>query len=110
MYSARLAIFATLVLFRPAVTLAASNVQIPRVSKAPRLEDFEDMNPHGAATQLRKITGFTQQQPSDGKPATQPTDLYIGYDLSNLYVVWVCWDSSHAVRAHLTRREAVTPA
>ena len=89
---------------------AASNVEMPRVSKAPRLEDFEDMKPHGAATELRKISGFTQQAPSDGQPATQPTDVYIGYDLANLYVVWVCWDSNpHAVRAHLTRREAVTP-
>ena len=68
------------------------------------------MKPHGAATELRKISGFTQQQPSDGKPATQPTDVYIGYDATRLYVVWVCWDSKpHAVRAHLSRREAVTP-
>src|SRR5206468_11781296 len=57
-----------------------------------------------------KISGFTQQQPSDGKPATQPTDVSIGYDATRLYVVWVCWDSKpHAVRAHLSRREAVTP-
>jgi Domain of unknown function (DUF5916) len=89
---------------------AASNVQIPRVSRAPRLEDFEDMKPRGAAKELRKISGFTQQSPSDGKPATQPTDVYIGYDLVSLYVVWVCWDSNpRAIRAHLTRREAVTP-
>ena len=89
---------------------AANDVQIPRVDKPPRLEDFEDMEPQGAATQLGKISGFTQQQPSDGKPATEQTDVYIGYDLTNLYVVWVCRDSnSHAIRAHLTRREAVTP-
>ncbi|HEV2732210.1 MAG TPA: DUF5916 domain-containing protein [Terriglobales bacterium] len=68
------------------------------------------MKPHGAATELRKISGFTQQQPSDGKPATQPTEVYIGYDAAHLYIVWVCSDANpHAVRAHLTRREAVTP-
>jgi hypothetical protein len=93
-----------------AVARTASNVHIPRVSQPPRLEDFEDMQPHGAATQLRKIAGFTQQAPSDGKPATQSTEVYLGYDLANLYVVWVCWDQrANAVRAHLTRREAVTP-
>ena len=101
---------AALVALSPLLARAASEVQIPRVITPPRLEDFEDMKPHGAATELRKISGFTQQQPSDGKPATQPTDVYIGYGGANLYVVWVCWDSqSRAVRAHLTRREAVTP-
>src|SRR5262249_25895283 len=89
---------------------AASNVQIPRLSKPARLEDFEDMKPHGAAQELRKISGFIQKAPSDGQPATQPTDVYIGYDLANLYIVWVCFDSQpHAIRAHMTRREAVTP-
>ncbi len=86
------------------------DIRIPRVSVAPRLEDFVDMQPRGAATQLRKLTDFTQNAPSDGKPATQPTEVYVGYDLANLYVIWVCWDANpNAVRAHLTRREAVTP-
>ena len=68
------------------------------------------MKPRGAATQLRKVSSFTQQAPSDGKPATEPTDVYVGYDSTNLYVVWVCWDANpHAVRAHLARREGVTP-
>ena len=102
--------FVVLFVLTSSLTRAASSVQIPRVSRPPRLEDFEEMKPQGAATELRKVSGFTQQQPSDGKPATQPTDVYIGYDLTNLYVVWVCWDSNpHAIRAHLTRREAVTP-
>jgi Domain of unknown function (DUF5916) len=99
-----------LILLMSPFTRAAGNFQIPRLSKPPRLEDFQDMKPQRAASQLRKISGFTQQQPSDGKSATQPTDVYIGYDPANLYVVWVCWDSRRdAVRAHLTRREAVTP-
>jgi hypothetical protein len=69
--------------------LAARNVSIPRAGKSSGLEHFEDMKPHGAATYLPKISGFTQQQLSDGKPATQPTDVYLGYDLIRLYVVWV---------------------
>jgi hypothetical protein len=68
------------------------------------------MEPRGAATQLRKVSGFTQQQPSDGTPATESTEIYLGYDLNNLYIVWVCRDSNpRAIRGHLTRREAVTP-
>ncbi len=69
-----------------------------------------DMTPRGNSAQLAKVTDFIQQQPSDGKPATQRTDVYLGYDAANLYLVWVCWDKDpHAIRGHMTRREAVTP-
>jgi hypothetical protein len=89
---------------------AASEVRITRVSAPPRLEDFADMTPRGNSTQLAKVTDFIQQLPSDGKPATQRTDVYLGYDSANLYLVWVCWDKDpRAIRGHLTRREAVTP-
>jgi hypothetical protein len=89
---------------------AATEVRIARVSATPRLEDFEDMAPRGNSAQLAKVTDFIQQQPSDGKPATQRTDVYLGYDSANLYLVWVCWDKEpQAIRGHLTRREAVTP-
>ncbi len=88
---------------------AATSIKIPRVSHAPRLEDFEDMAPQGVAAELQQVTGFIQNQPSDGKPATERTDAYLGYDESNLYVVLVCWDSNHGVRADLTHREPATP-
>src|SRR5258708_7872115 len=89
---------------------AAAGVRIPRITTPPRLEDFEDMAPRGSSAPLAKVSDFIQQQPSDGKAATQRTDVYLGYDASNLYTVWVCWDSDpKAIRGHLTRREAVTP-
>ncbi|HYL16670.1 MAG TPA: DUF5916 domain-containing protein [Terriglobales bacterium] len=89
---------------------AAGNIQIPRVFTPPLLRDFESMTPHGSATQLAKVDGFIQQYPSDGQPGTQRTDVYLGYDSANLYVIWVCWDKNlGAMRGHLTRREAVTP-
>jgi Domain of unknown function (DUF5916) len=89
---------------------AAAGVRISRVSAPPRLEDFLEMTPRGNATQLSKVTDFIQQTPSDGKPATQRTDVYLGYDEATLYLVWVCWDTDpRAIRGHLTRREAVTP-
>jgi len=82
---------------------APASIRIPRVSSPPRLEDFEDMAPRGNSTQLAKVTDFIQRQPSDGKPATQRTDVYLGYDGANLYAIWVCWDTDpHAMRAHLT--------
>src|SRR5258706_4708382 len=89
---------------------AAAGVQIPRVSSPPRLEDFQEMTPRGNSAQLAKVADFIQQNPSDGKPATQRTDVYLGYDAANLYLVWECWDKDpQAIRGHLTRREPVTP-
>ena len=94
----------------PHLAKAATGVRIPRLKASPRLEDFQNMTPQGAAAQLAKVTDFIQQLPSDGKPATQHTDVYLGYDATNLYLVWVCRDKDpHAIRGHLTRREAVTP-
>jgi hypothetical protein len=88
---------------------AAPSVTIPRVTRAPKLDDFENMTAAGAATELRHIDGFIQRTPSDGQPATERTEGYFGYDQSNLYIVMVCWDSKHGVRADLTRREPSTP-
>ncbi len=88
----------------------SGNIHIPRLSTAPRLEDFEDMQPHGTALQMAKVDGFIQRFPFDGNPGSQRTEAYLGYDSNNFYVVWLCWDTNHnAIRDHLTRREAVTP-
>ncbi len=66
------------------------------------------MEPHGAALALRKIEGFIQRDPSDGKPGSQRTDAYLGYDAARLYIVWVCFDNNvHALRAHVTTREQI---
>lgn len=67
------------------------------------------MTPQGAATELQHVTDFLQRTPSDGEAATERTDGYFGYDQSNLYIVMVCWDRKHGVRANLTRREPSTP-
>ena len=36
------------------------------------------------------VTGFTQQQPEEGKPATEKTDIYLLTDNKNLYVAFMC--------------------
>lgn len=91
------------------VCAAATSLRIPRVNGAPKIEDFEDMTPHGAALELQHVTDFRQNQPSDGQPGTDRTDGFIGYDQLNLYVVLVCWDQHNGVRADLTRREPSQP-
>ena len=80
-------------------------LNIQRITHVPRLEDFGGMAPHGYALQLAHAEGFIQKEPSDGKPATERTEAYLGYDQQNLYIVMLCWDHNHTVRASLTRRE-----
>ena len=84
-----------------------TSLVIPRVERAPTLEDFLEMKPNEEmAGRLAKVEGFIQQQPSDGQPATQPTEVYLGYDDKNLYVVFVAFDSEpEKVRARMGRRE-----
>jgi len=37
--------------------------------------------------------GFTQQEPNEGEPATEETDVWVFYDDTNIYVSARCWDS-----------------
>jgi hypothetical protein len=84
-----------------------SSLTIPRLARAPTLEDFLRMKPEGpVAPAMAKVTHFLQREPHDGQPVTQPTEAYLGYDEKNLYVVFVCHDNPAKVRAHETRREA----
>lgn len=84
-------------------------ITIPRIDRAPVLEDFLEMAPgNGLAGKLTKVDVFTQRNPKDGEPASQTTNAYLGYDDNKLYVIFVAFDSEpRKVRAHLTRREAI---
>src|ERR687887_61944 len=90
------------------VVAQGKRVHIPRISQAPKLEDFADMMPHGAAAEMAEITGFIQRTPTDGAPATQDTRVYLAYDSNSLYIVWLCFDTQpRAVRANRARRENI---
>ena len=39
------------------------------------------------------LTGFTQREPSDGDPASEPTELRILFDADAIYVAVWAWDS-----------------
>src|SRR5204863_334773 len=39
------------------------------------------------------ISGFIQQEPVDGAPATEETEVWVFFDDDNIYVVGRCWDS-----------------
>ncbi len=77
--------------------------RIPRVYRAPQLEDFLENRPREAEL---TVTDFRQNTPGDGTPATEATTAYLSYDDKNLYAVFVCHDEAGQVRAHLSKREA----
>ncbi|MBV9436924.1 MAG: hypothetical protein JOZ44_12770, partial [Acidobacteria bacterium] len=70
-----------------ALALDARSVLVPRLPSGPRISDFEDMKPHGIALKMALVSDFIQAEPSDGQPATQRTEVYLGYDAKSLYVV-----------------------
>jgi hypothetical protein len=89
---------------------APASLTIPRLERAPTLEDFAEMKPSAELEgRLARVEGFVQRVPGDGQPASQPTVAYLGYDEQNLYVIFVCFDREpEKIRARLTARERVT--
>jgi len=89
-------------------TLGPPAVLIPRLTRGPSIDDFLTMKPAGdVAPYMSKVSGFTQRDPHDGVPISQRTEAYLGYDVKNLYVVFVCFDEQGKVRAHESRREDI---
>jgi hypothetical protein len=68
-------------------------VRAVRVEAAPRIDAllhepiYQDVAP---------ISGFIQQDPQEGEPATEPTLVWILYDASTLYIAARCRDSQPA--------------
>ncbi len=77
--------------------------KIPRVHRAPKLEDFLENRPREAEL---SVSDFRQNSPGDGTPASESTTAYLSYDDKNLYAVFVCQEEAGVVRAHLSKREA----
>ena len=92
----------------PPQALPPSNFKVPLLAEGLKLSDFRDMEPRSELkAQLAEVTGFIQNTPVDGAPATEQTDVWIGHTKSTLYVIFICHDHTpSAVRGHLTRREA----
>ena len=94
--------------FAGCARLAPPALTIPRLSRAPALEDFLSMKPEGEiALQMAKVTGFVQRNPHDGEKVSEETAAYLGYDQKNLYVVFVCFDDPKKVRARMSPREDI---
>jgi hypothetical protein len=64
----------------------------------------------GVYTTVPAISDFIQQEPREGEPATEKTDVWILFDDSNIYVSARCWDShpERAVANEMRRDASVT--
>ena len=79
-------------------------VNIPKVSRPPKFEDFINGTPREAEL---VITDFLQVDPGDGDPPSQPTTAYLSYDEKNLYAAFYAKDDPSKIRATVGRRDAI---
>ena len=96
----------------PAPNLNSSAIgllNIPRLQAAPRLSDFEGMEPASdLARKMLKVDHFLQKEPRDGAPVSQPTEAYLGYTDKNFYAVFLAFDKEpKKIRARMLRRELI---
>src|SRR4249919_2567137 len=73
----------------PAFGTPVPSLQIPRVTRPPKLSEFLEGTPREAEM---VVTDFHQLDPVEGSPASQSTSAYLSYDDHNLYVGWICKD------------------
>lgn len=85
------------------------NLNIPLIGHEPEFSDFAGMTPTSAlAQQMVRVDAFVQREPDDGEPATQRTEVYLGYDRDNLYAVYLAFDTNPSgIRANLAPRENI---
>ena len=88
---------------------ADNELFIPRISGIPSLSDFEGMEPQTEIAQsMAKVGEFIQRTPNDGAQPTQRTDVYVGYNQTHLFAVWLAFDSQpELIRANLASRENI---
>ncbi len=82
---------------------------IAEIDAAPAMEDFVGMAPATAlARSMSKVENFIQREPDDGEAASQRTEVYLGYDRSELHVMFLAFDSEpERIRANLSSRENI---
>lgn len=81
-----------------------ASLQIPRVTRPPKLSDYLEGKPREAE---KVVTDFHQMDPSDGAKPTHQTTAYLSYDTHNLYVGWICKDDPAEIRARIAKRKDI---
>lgn len=94
---------------RPTMVRESSSLFIPRLNAAPRLADFAGMEPATPlARKMAELSQFTQKEPNDGEPVSEPTEAFLGYTDKNFYAVFLAFDKNpRKIRARMLRRELI---
>lgn len=80
------------------------SLTVSRANTPPRLEEFRA----GERRDGLAADAFLQREPNDLIPATERTEVYLSYDNTNLYAVFVCHATDPSkIRARMNRREAI---
>jgi len=89
-----LRILFTMLLFSVALAAGASetnpSADAARLTTAPELDG--NVIDDGAWSGLAALTGFRQIKPEEGQPATQRTEVFLGYTDDTFYVGVICYD------------------
>ena len=91
------------------VARRAESLRIPRIDRVPKLEEFLDMQlPRAWEGKLASVTGFIQRSPDNGRPATEMTAVFLGYDQRALHIIFIAHDQHpERIRARMERRESI---
>jgi hypothetical protein len=87
-----------------------ADAKVPLIDHPLTLADFPDMQPRPELKdKLTHLSNFIQNQPTDGAPATENTEVWMARTNTALYVVFICYDRHpELIRSHLARRENIT--
>jgi hypothetical protein len=87
-----------------AIAQNSTLLTIPKVTQAPRLQDFLRGVPANAGMEVRD---FKQRSPGDGNAASKETKVYLSYDEQHFYAVFVAKDDPALVRSRIAKREDI---
>ena len=80
------------ILLVSAPVLAAPQGEATRLVQAPQLDGLVAAD--AAWADVTAMTGFTQVQPQEGAPASQRTEVFMGFTDDTLYLGIICYDLS----------------
>ncbi|RYZ22071.1 MAG: hypothetical protein EOO16_10585 [Chitinophagaceae bacterium] len=98
----RLIFFLNLLLFSLFLNAQQKTLTALRVAVAPRIDGSLDEEAWQSAT---AATGFIQNYPAAGKPASHSTKVYVLYDDAALYIGAYLYDDPVLIRRQLTQRD-----
>jgi hypothetical protein len=86
-----------------------ADAKMPLIDRPLTLADFAGMEPRpDLKDKLTHLTNFIQNQPTDGAPATENTEVWMARTNTTLYFVFICFDRHpELIRWHLARRENI---